>query len=281
MRDPNVPESLEGWWILHRMFAFDRAAWDGTGSKRRAKIAAQASALFEHLKQRSEGDLSLCALVAHECDLMVVHYAQRYDDLVYLQMLVDKLDVRPFLTLRSSYTSVLELGLYDATAKIHAELERRGLRAHTPEWVETFDELLRAQAESPYVAPRLFARFPERRYTCFYPMNKRRGERDNWYSLPYEERAKLMNEHGKVGRSYHGKVTQVISGSTGYDDYEWGVDLYADDPLIFKKLIYEMRFDEASAKYAEFGPFYSGPQFSADQLEVFLDGEGVPQLHST
>jgi hydrogen peroxide-dependent heme synthase len=278
MRDPNVPESLEGWWILHRMFAFDRVAWDGLGGKRRARIAGQASALFEHLQQRSEGDLSLCALVAHECDFMLVHYGQRYDDLVYLQTLVDKLDVRSFLTPRSSYTSVLELGLYDATAKIHAELERRALRPHTPEWIEGFDELLRAQAESPHVAPRLYARFPQRRYTCFYPMNKRRGERDNWYSLPYEERAKLMNEHGKVGRSFHGKVTQVISGSIGYDDYEWGVDLYADDPLVFKKLIYEMRFDEASAKYAEFGPFYSGVQFSSEQLAIFLDGEGVPQL---
>ncbi len=280
MRDPNVPESLEGWWILHRMFAFDRVAWDSLGSKRRVKAAAQASSLFAHLQQRSEGDLSLSALVAHECDLMLVHYAQRYDDLAYLQMLVDKLDLRPFLAMHYSYTSVLELGLYDATAKIHAELEKRGLRPHTPQWIEGFDELLRAQAESPYVAPRLFARFPQRRYACFYPMNKRRGERDNWYALPYADRAKLMNEHGKIGRSFHGKVTQVISGSIGYDDYEWGVDLYADDPLVFKKLVYEMRFDEASARYAEFGPFYSGIQFSPDQLATFLDGDGVPQLSS-
>lgn len=263
------------------MFAFDRRRWDDTPAKRRAKAGNQASSLFAHLQQRSEGDVALCALVAHECDLMLVHYARRYDDLVYLRMLVDKLALREFLTPRASYTSVLELGLYDATAKMHKELEGRGLRVNTPEWVSGFEELMRAQAESPHVAPRLFARLPQRRYACFYPMNKRRGERDNWYALPYADRAAMMNEHGKVGRSYHGKVTQVISGSIGYDDYEWGVDLYSDDPLVFKRLVYEMRFDEASARYAEFGPFYSGVQFSSAQLPIFLEGDGVPQLDSS
>lgn len=280
MRDPNVPESLEGWWILHRMFAFERLAWDDLSAKRRTKAAVQASSLFAHLQERDEGDFGLCALVGHRCDLMLTHYARSYDELVYVQMLVDKLDLRPVLSERWSYASVLELGLYDATAKIHAELERRGLNRNTPEWISTFDELLQAQSESPHIAPRLYARMPQRRYACFYPMSKRRAERENWYMLPYAERAQLMNEHGKVGRTYHGRVTQVISGSIGYDDYEWGVDLYADDPLVFKRLIYEMRFDEASARFAEFGPFYSGVQFSPDQLDVFLAGENIPLLSS-
>ncbi|HEY9084649.1 MAG TPA: hydrogen peroxide-dependent heme synthase [Candidatus Tyrphobacter sp.] len=280
MRDPNVPESLEGWWILHRMFAFDRIAWDELSAKRRAKVASQAADLFDHLKGRNEGDLALCNLIGHKGDLMLVHYARSYDELAYLQMLVDKLDIRALLSPRGSYASVLELGLYDATAKIHAELAGRGLTAHTPEWIAAFDDAVQSQAESPHVAPRLWARIPQRRYVCFYPMSKRRGERENWYALPYAERAQLMNEHGKVGRSYHGRVTQVISGSIGYDDYEWGVDLYADDPLVFKKLIYEMRFDLASARYAEFGAFWSGLQFSTDQLAVFLDGESVPLLSS-
>ncbi len=278
MRNPSVPESLEGWWILHRVFAFDRRAWDDLAAKRRAKIASQAADLFDQLKHRSDGDLALCNLVGHKGDFMLVHYARCYDELAYTQALVDKLDVRALLAPRASYTSVLELGLYDATAKIHAELDKRGLVRATPEWFAGFDELVRAQEESPHVAPRLWARIPARRYICFYPMNKRRGERENWYALAYAERQRLMNEHGKIGRTYHGLVTQVISGSIGYDDYEWGVDLYADDPLVFKKLVYEMRFDEASARYAEFGPFFSGVQFSSDQLGVFLDGESVPQL---
>jgi chlorite dismutase len=105
-------------------------------------------------------------------------------------------------------------------------------------------------------------------------MNKRRGETQNWYSETFERRASMMREHGMIGRHYSGKVTQVISGSIGYDDWEWGVDLFAQDPLVFKKLIYEMRFDEASAKFAEFGPFYTGLQFDPAQLSSLLAGHG-------
>ena len=108
-------------------------------------------------------------------------------------------------------------------------------------------------------------------------MNKRRGEHKNWYAESMEERARMMLDHGKIGRQYAGQVTQVITGATGFDDWEWGVDLFADDPLVFKKLIYEMRFDEASAWYAEFGPFYVGLQFSPSELPRFLEGE-LPEL---
>jgi chlorite dismutase len=127
------------------------------------------------------------------------------------------------------------------------------------------------------VMGRLFLDLPKSRYVCFYPMNKRRGETNNWYSESFERRASMMREHGMIGRTFSGRVIQVISGSIGYDDWEWGVDLFAQDPLVFKKLIYEMRFDEASAKYAEFGPFYTGLQFSPSQLAAYLGG-AVPAL---
>ena len=90
-------------------------------------------------------------------------------------------------------------------------------------------------------------------------MNKHRGEAKNWYATPFEERARMMRDHGVIGRGYAGQVNQIISGSIGFDDWEWGVDLFADDPVVFKKLVYEMRFDEASSWYGEFGPFYVGP----------------------
>ncbi len=278
MRDPNVPESLEGWWILHRMFSLDRRAWDALPEKRRNKYAGHAIDLIDHLKNNEDGDLALTQLVGKNVDLMLTHYARTFDGLSYAQTLIDKLELRDFLQPRSSYVSVLELGLYDATGKIHAELGERGLAPQSTEWKADFDELVRKQAENPHVAPRLWARIPQRRYACFYPMNKRRGEVQNWYLLGFDARAKMMSEHGVVGRSYHGQVTQVISGSIGFDDFEWGVDLYADDPLVFKKLIYEMRFDEVSARYAEFGSFWSGLQFSPGELGVFLDGDAVPQL---
>jgi hydrogen peroxide-dependent heme synthase len=280
MRDPNVPESLEGWWILHRMFAFNRHAWDTLPEKRRLKYAGNATDLFDHFQSGKDGDASLAQIIGHKGDLMITHYSRTFEGLAYAQTLVDKLDVREFLRPLGSYVSVLELGMYEATGRIHEELRSRGLQMHAPEWIAAFDELVRKQAESPYVGPRLWAKIPRRRCVCFYPMNKKRDGADNWFMLPFEERAKLMTEHGKVGRSYHGLVTQVISGSIGYDDYEWGVDLYADDPLVFKKLVYEMRFDEASARFGEFGQFWSGIQFSSSELRVFLDGDAVPSLEA-
>jgi len=281
MRDPKVPESLEGWWILHRMFAFDRRSWDGLPEKRRVKYSAHAIDLVEHLQSGKDGDVGLAQIIGHKGDLMLTHYARTYDGLAYAQTLVDKLEVREYLQALGSYVSVLELGMYDATAKIHLELQSRSLTPQSAEWIAAFDELVRKQAESPYVGPRLWAKIPRRRYACFYPMNKKRNGADNWFMLPYDERAQLMTEHGKVGRAYHGQVTQVISGSIGFDDFEWGVDLYADDPLVFKKLVYDMRFDEASARYGEFGPFWSGVQFSASELRVFFDGDAVPALDAT
>jgi peroxiredoxin len=113
------------------------------------------------------------------------------------------------------------------------------------------DELLQA---------RLYPTLPPegKRAFCFYPMSKRRSEGHNWYALPYDDRKELMLGHGKTGRTFHGRVLQLITGSTGLDDYEWGVTLFAVHPDDLKDVVYTMRFDEASAHYAEFGPFYSG-----------------------
>jgi len=121
--------------------------------------------------------------------------------------------------------------------------------------------------------PRLFPEIPKNKYICFYPMDRRRGEDKNWYTLPMEERARQMNEHGLVGRRYAGEVRQIISGSIGFDNWEWGVDLFADEPLVFKRLIYEMRFDQVSAVYAQFGMFYVGVRCPWSELGKLLNGE--------
>lgn len=279
MRHPDVPESLEGWWILHRMFDLDRRAWEKAGDAVRERTAREAAGALGALKERDDADVGFAQLLGHKAGFMLTHYAKSFDGLARAQTLVDRLELADYLRPKASYVSVLELGLYEATGKIHERLRERGLKPHSPEWTAAFDELLDEQRSNPRNAGRLWARIPQRRYVCFYPMDKKRGERTNWYTLPYAERARLMLDHGKIGRSFHGLVTQVISGSVGFDDWEWGVDLYADDALVFKKLIYEMRFDEASAKYAAFGQFYTGVQFGVDQLQVFLEGEDVPALH--
>lgn len=280
MRHPDVPESLDSWWILHRMFAFDRLDWEQLAQGERNKIVEQATEALNSLKNDENTDVGLAQMVGHKADLMLTHYSKDYEGLAHAQTVIDKLRLSEYLTPASSYVSILELGLYDATGKIHAGLAEKGLKPHSEEWNKAFDELLKEQEKVPHHAGRLWARIPQRRYVCFYPMDKKRGEGVNWYTLPFEDRAKLMLEHGKIGRTFHGLVTQVISGSIGYDNFEWGVDLYADDPLVFKKLIYEMRFDEASAKYGVFGDFYSGVQFSIDQLSTFLDGNKVAQLNA-
>ena len=143
------------------------------------------------------------------------------------------------------------------------------MTAHSPEWNQAIEETLGRQRQA--MQPRLFPEIPSAKYVCFYPMDRKRGEEKNWYQLPIAERPRQMAEHGEVGRRYAGKVKQIISGSIGFDDWEWGVDLFADDPLVFKQLIYEMRFDEASAVYALFGTFYIGQRTPAAELGKLLD----------
>ncbi|MNP32403.1 putative heme peroxidase [compost metagenome] len=111
---------------------------------------------------------------------------------------------------------------------------------------------------------------PKSNHICFYPMNKKRDLGDNWYMLSMDERREMMRSHGLIGRSYAGKVKQIITGSVGLDDWEWGVTLFSDDALQFKKLVYEMRFDEVSARYGEFGAFYVGNLLNADRLDDML-----------
>ena len=109
---------------------------------------------------------------------------------------------------------------------------------------------------------------PDKPAFCFYPMSKRRNEQANWFTLPFEERLELMHEHGASGRTFAGRVLQVVTGSTGVDDFEWGVTLFAQHPDDLKEVVYTMRYDKASAIYAEFGPFYTG---IVDELEVVLE----------
>ena len=127
--------------------------------------------------------------------------------------------------------------------------------------------------QSLAMAPRLHPEIPPAKFICFYPMDRLRGEIKNWYQVPMAERQRMMHEHGLIGRRYADSVKQIISGSIGFDDWEWGVDLFADDPLVFKKLIYEMRFDEVSAVYAQFGTFYVGMRVQAQDLRQLLMGE--------
>jgi chlorite dismutase len=247
------------------------SAWRALGASDQKHILDRALTMFNGMEKNREEPSALFSLLGHKGDLMVVHFRRTLDELTHAQLRVGHSRLHEFLEPTSSYVSVVELGLYEASVKLYTELTAKGLEAGSPEWNREVETELAKQREA--AAPRLWPEIPQRRYLSFYPMNKLRGENKNWYSEPITERQRMMREHGIIGRHYAGRVIQIISGSIGFDDWEWGVDLFADDPLVFKKLVYEMRFDEASAVYGLFGAFFVGLRFPAANLSTLLEGK--------
>jgi peroxiredoxin len=272
VHNPFVPETLEGWSLLHLMYRVD---WGRLGQAYPGDRKQMADEVAAALTVDSDEGASALVQLLGKGDLMVIAFRRSFDELGRAQLAFSRTKLFPYLVPTTSYVSIVELGMYEMTAKIHRQLAEKGLTQDSDPYQRGFDEEMERQRQR--VLGRLFTPVPHARYVCFYPMNKRRGEIQNWYSEPFARRAEMMLEHGKIGRGYAGKVTQIISGSIGYDDWEWGVDLFAPDALTFKKLIYEMRFDEASAKFAEFGPFYVGLQFAMSELNNFLEGQ-LPTL---
>jgi len=271
---PAVPLTIEGYAVLHQMMRVRWTAWRALGEGERRQIADEAAKLLGQMESRAGGQSALFSLLGHKGDLMLVHFRESFDELNQAELDLGRLRLSDFLEPTTSYLSVIELGLYESTLKTYRALAERGVEPHSEEWKKAIQETVARQKEA--MKPRLFPSMPPNRYLCFYPMDRRRGEDKNWYTLPMEERQRQMNEHGLVGRRYAGEVKQIITGSIGFDDWEWGVDLFADDPMVFKKLIYEMRFDEVSAVYALFGTFYVGLRCPANRLHQLLEGE-LPQ----
>ncbi len=268
---PAVPLTTEGYSVLHQMMRLRRSAWRALPSTDKSLIAKEAKEALSPMEKNSAGQSALYSLIGHKGDLMLIHFRNSFADLNQAELILANLRLSDYLEPTTSYLSIIELGLYESTLKIYKELTDQGIEPHSDQWKAEIECKLNRHKEAMH--PRLFPEIPASRYVCFYPMDRRRGEEKNWYTLPIEERARQMNEHGLVGRRYAGEVKQIITGSIGFDDWEWGVDLFADDPLVFKKLIYEMRFDEVSAVYALFGQFYVGVRVAAASLEKLLNGE--------
>ena len=268
---PAVPLTIEGYAVLHQMMRFRWEMWRPLRPAHKLEIAGEAADVLKTWEESNSGQSALYSLIGHKGDLMLVHFRQSFEELNRAEIEWQQLRLSDYLEPATSYLSVIELGLYESSIKTYRELTEQGVEPHSEEWKQAIGETLARQREA--MRPRLFPEIPESKYVCFYPMDRRRGEDKNWYTLPIEERARQMNEHGLVGRRYAGEVKQIITGSIGFDDWEWGVDLFADDPLVFKRLIYEMRFDEVSAVYAQFGHFYVGIRCSWCSLAKLLNGE--------
>jgi peroxiredoxin len=272
---PEVPLTTEGAYALHQMFRFSRATWRAQESFHRDRMLHEAVQLLSAMETGSkEGHPNQSAVyshIGHKGDLLLLHFRESLEDLHRAELALQQLEIFDFLEPTHSYVSVVELGLYESTAKTYGQLAEKGLEPYSPEWRAGIEEVLARQSAA--MASRLYPVIPGGKYICFYPMDRKRGEAKNWYQVSLAERQRMMHEHGMIGRRYADSVKQIITGSIGFDDWEWGVDLFADDPMVFKKLIYEMRFDEVSAVYALFGSFYVGLRVAAADLPRLLAGD--------
>jgi chlorite dismutase len=266
MNEPvEAPQTREGWYVLHDQWRLDWPRWQAlTLTERQHRY----DELVAWLGQIPSGDSAAYAVLGQKADLLFVHYRRSLPELHALSAALRRLGIFEELSPTGSFVSVIEASLYEVTARVRGTLARRGLQPGAP----GYDEALASETASATAAleERLFRTIPTQSYLCWYPMSKRRSGGDNWYTLSTDERRTMMRSHGTVGHQFVSQVTQVVSGAIGLDDWEWGVDLHGDDPLAFKKLVTAMRYDEASARFAEFGPFIIGLRQDAAALKTLL-----------
>lgn len=241
-------QTLEGWYCLHDFRTINWSSWKYVSPDERAQAMDELAGFLSEWQQtegRKEGSSVLYSVVGQKADLVFMHLRETLEELEEIKTAFNKSSFAEHTLPAHSYVSVVELSSYMAKPGVDP-------------------------MEDPEIMARLKPVLPAARHICFYPMNKRREGNDNWYMLGMEDRRTMMRSHGRIGRSYAGKVKQIITGSVGFDDWEWGVTLFADDPLQFKKLVYEMRFDEVSARYGDFGDFFVGNRLDNERLEAMM-----------
>jgi hydrogen peroxide-dependent heme synthase len=260
--DPVTPG--EGWPVLHLFLSVDHAEVPHLPPGA-AKDLAEVLGRWQERTQ-----LHVFSTLGHKSDVMLVAIDPDLTRLRALQTDVQASEAAPALELTWSYLSLTEAGEYVTTGEQYREeMAAKGVTGEDLDArVEQFVERM-----ATYTDHKLHPRMPEWELGCFYPMSHRREGEDNWYSLDFAERKRLMHDHGRSGRAYTGRVLQLVSGSTGLDEWEWGVTLFAHDLGDLKDIVYTMRYDEASARYAEFGDFVIGIRRSPADLvvEVGLD----------
>jgi len=242
-----VAQTLEGWYCLHDFRTIDWTTWKLLDETERQKAIEEFNALvakWDAVASEKKGSHAIYSIVGQKADFMMMILRPTLEELNEIETEFNKTILAEYCIPAHSYVSIVELSNY------------------LPSNQDPY--------QSPEMLARLYPQLPKAKHVCFYPMDKRRQGNDNWYMLPMEDRRSMMRSHGMIGRSYAGKVKQIITGSVGFDDYEWGVTLFSDDALNFKKLVYEMRFDEVSARYGEFGAFFVGNILTEEGLNKLL-----------
>jgi len=262
---PLVPR--EGWHVMHLFYQVDHAQWSILGDDEKRAAKTRLTELVQEIRATKDTHLLTFAIATPKADLGFMlltpdlQVANAFEKQLTLSLGAE------ILSPAYSYLSQTESSEYTTTADQYAQetlIGEKGFADGSPEFQQGMKEFEERMAH--YLKHRLYPVLPDWPLVCFYPMSKRRSGGDNWYSLSYEARRELMAGHARVGRTYSGRILQLITGSTGLDEYEWGVTLLAKDSIDIKSIVYEMRFDEVSARYAEFGDFYIGMQLPLDEL---------------
>ena len=259
-RDP--PPTDEGWYALHEFRTIDWDAWREAPERERQRALEEGIDFFQSalaVEDADEGGSALYSILGHKADFMVLHLRPSTAHTGTLERRFEQTDFARFTERTTSFVSVTEASGYSERARDY--------------FTGDLDE---DSGLYNYIQTRLKPSIPDATHVCFYPMDKRRTPEQNWYDLPFEERAEHMDAHGDIGRDYGGKVQQMITGSIAMDDWEWGVTLWGDELTDMKDLLYEMRFDPSTSQYAEFGSFYVGRRFPPADLPALLAGDPVP-----
>ena len=257
----------EGWHVLHLFYQIDHTQWSLQTEEEQLKAKTDLSKLIQDIRSAPNTQLLLFSIVTPKAD---IGFMLITDDLQLANTFEKQLTLAlgaDILNPSFSYLSMTETGDYMSTEEDYSEKtlkSERNLKEGTEDYENALNEFKTHMAK--YSNDKLYPNLPDWPVFCFYSMAKRRGETFNWYALPFDERKRLMAEHGKVGRQWAGKIRQLITGSVGLDDSEWGVSLFANNSYDIKGIVYQMRYDEVSVKYAEFGDFYIGLQLPLDQL---------------
>lgn len=255
----------EGWHCSHLYYRFDRARLAGLTAAELGKGAEQFRAALDPAGEGAPARLQSSIVSGHKADfgLMILDADPLVIDGVHQRLMSCPLGEA--LEPTYSFVSLTEVSEYVPSVEQYGKrLVEEGEDPTGPAYqaklkaYESREVMMRRQRLTPDLPP-----WPA---TCFYPMNKKRKVDENWFLLDFGARSRLMAEHGRTGMTFGGKVSQLITVGLGFDDWEWGVTLWARNPDFLKEIVYRMRFDEASARYAEFGPFYVSYVMSPAEL---------------
>jgi chlorite dismutase len=261
---PVIPK--KGWHVLHLFYRIEHGQWSLLAPEEKIEAKTQLSELVQEIRAVEDTQLLIFSIVSPKADIGFMlltpdlHTANACEKRLSLGLGPDVLHpVYSFLSLTE------ESEYFSSEADYALTLEKEQSLSPGTEAFEVAMSEFRTRMRK-YAHDKLYPRLPTWEVFCFYPMNKRRNVDQNWYELGLESRKSLMAGHGKIGRQFQGRVLQLITGSTGLDDAEWGVSLFAHDTYDIKEIVYKMRFDAVSARYAEFGDFYIGLTLPLDEL---------------